>query len=183
MLTIDIPEFEVYDEKNNRFISIKACSISLEHSLISISKWEQKWKKPFLSKLEKHKKTDDELLDYIRCMCLTKNVDPLLFKHLPGEAIQKINEYIEDPMTATWFNKREDNTNSREIVTSELIYYWMIKMNIPTEFQKWHLNRLMTLIEIFAIKDSPPKKMSASEIAKRRTALNAARLKQYNTRG
>ena len=183
MITIDIPEFEIYDEKDNRFISIKSYSISLEHSLISISKWEQKWKKPFLSKLDRHKKTNEEILDYIRCMCLTKNVDPLVFKYIPDEVITKVNAYIDDPMTATWFNKTDDRASSREIVTSELIYYWMIKLNIPTEFQKWHLNRLMTLIEIFSIKDTPPKKLSASEIAKRRTALNAARLKQFNTRG
>lgn len=183
MLKIDIPAIEIFVEELNEFISTKPITLVMEHSLISVSKWEQKWHKPFLSKLDKHKKTDEEMIDYIRCMTVTQNVDPIIFYHLPTDAIMKINEYIDDPMTATWFNKRDNERESREIVTSEIVYYWMIKLNIPVEFQKWHLNRLMTLIEVFSVKDAPPKKLSNSEIARRRTALNAQRLKQFNTRG
>jgi len=183
MLILDIPAIEAFDENTNEFISISPTSLHMEHSLVSVSKWEEKWHKPFLSPLKEHEKTDEEMMDYIRCMTITKNVDENLFKYMPPEYLMKINEYIQDRRTATWFNKQETTNKNREITTSELIYYWMIKLNIPVEFQKWHLNRLMTLIEIFSIKDAPPKKVSKSELARQRSALNAARLAKYHTKG
>lgn len=183
MLSIDIPALEIFIEETNEFISTQPVTLQMEHSLISLSKWEQKWHKPFMSKLKEHEKTNEQLLDYIRCMTLTKNVDDNVFLYMPAECIAKINEYIDDPMTATWFNRPKDEKPSREIMTSELLYYYMIKLGIPVEFQKWHLNRLQTLIEVFAVKDAPPEKLSKAEIAKRRTALNNARLAKYNTRG
>lgn len=179
MLTINVPSIEYFDDNTNIFFTIDGGKIELEHSLISISKWESKWKKPFLSKDEK---TNAEVLDYIRCMTITKNVNPDLYKNLTDENIKSINKYIEDPMTATTFRYSEEKKKG-EVITSELIYYWMITWNIPIEFQKWHLNRLLTLIRICAIKNSGSKKMSSTEIMKQNSILNAARRKKLNSKG
>lgn len=181
MLTITIPESEGWDAEKEEFITAcPAQTLTMEHSLLSVSKWESKWKKPFISK---EPKSDEELIDYVRCMTLTKNVDPDVYKRLPVSAISQINDYIGDPMTATWFSKEENEQHSREVITSELIYYWMIASNIPFECQKWHLNRLMTLIRVCAKKNAPPKKMSKGEIMRRNSALNAARRKKLHTKG
>lgn len=181
MLQITIPEVELWDEKNNRFLYVKEQTLSLEHSLVSISKWESKWCKPFLSSEEK---TTAETLDYIRCMTLTQNVNPDTYKYLTRENIREINEYIEAPMSATTiYDPDHTPKHSREKITSELIYYWMIAMNIPLECQKWHLNRLLKLIQVCSIKNTPPKKMGKQQIMSRNAALNAARRKQLNTKG
>ena len=116
-------------------------------------------------------------------MTLTQNVKPEVYDHLSENNILQINEYINAPMTATTFNERLEKGRSKEIITSELIYYWMIKLNIPVEFQKWHINRLLTLIRVCEIKETPPKKMSQAEIMRRNAALNAARRQQLNSRG
>lgn len=179
MLTITIPASEQFDDSKQEFIEIKEQTLSLEHSLISLSKWESKWCKSFLSRKDK---THEELIDYIRCMTLTPHVDPNVYYGLSNENIDQINAYIEAPMTATHFYENETST-SREIITAELIYYWMIAQNIPMECQKWHLNRLLTLIKVCNIKNSPPKKRSAREIMSRNAALNAARKKRLNTKG
>lgn len=175
---------EFFDERTEEFISIKSQHIVLEHSLLSISKWESKWKKAFLdSTLEKNKKTEEEMMDYIRCMTVTPNVNPLLYRCLSNENLQAINNYINDPMTATTFSDKGHST-SRTIITSELIYYWMVAYNIPAEYEKWHINRLLTLIRICTIKaNSSNKKMSASEIRNQNAALNAARRAKYHTSG
>ena len=180
MLTIHIPASEKFDDAKNEFIYTKETSIQIEHSLISLSKWESKWHKPFFHPTDK--KTNEEVLDYIRCMTLTQNVKPEVYYALTNANIKEIQDYIDDPMTATTFS---DNTStpSREIVTSELIYYWMVAYNIPVEFEKWHLKRLLTLIKICSIKNSKPKKMSRKAILSRNAALNAARRKQFNTSG
>lgn len=181
MLTITIPGAEMYDESRNEFITTKAQTLQLEHSLVSISKWESKWKKPFLSK---DKKTHEETLDYIRCMTLTQNVDPKVFLIIPNNIIQKITEYIDSPMTATWFNEKDEKKKSSEIVTSEIIYYWMISNNIPFECQKWHLNRLLTLIRVCNIKNNKnAKKMSQKEIMNSNRELNKARRAKHGTSG
>lgn len=187
MLPITIParpDSEIYDESKNEFITVegleKDVTLQLEHSLVSISEWESKWHKPFLGKDDK---TIEETIDYIRCMTLTQNVDPRVFNFLTNENIKAINDYIYDPMTATTFSNEKRGGNSREIITSELIYYWMITANIPVEFQKWHLNRLITLIKVCSYKNEPPKKMSKSEILRRNAELNAARRKQLNSKG
>lgn len=179
MLSITIPAGEAYDEKNECFIPVKETELELEHSLISLSKWESKWHKPFLTNKEK---TYEETLDYIRCMALNKKVDPNVYLFLTEENIKAINDYIYDPMTATTIHEEKTGRN-HETVTSELIYYWMIEIGIPPEYQKWHLNRLMTLIRVCNVKRTPPKKMSKRDIMSRNAALNAARRKQFNSKG
>lgn len=180
MLEIDVPARELYDEINDRFISVNATTLKLEHSLVSISKWEAKWCKPFLGRSEK---TTEETLDYIRCMTLTQNVDPNVYKALTNGNIEKIHEYINAPMSATTFRENPNAPKSREIITSELVYYWMITLGIPVEFQKWHFNRLLTLIRVFNVKNKPPRKMSQREIMANNAALNNARRKAMNTKG
>mgnify|MGYP006923196361 CR=1 FL=1 len=177
-LTI-ITEPEQWDEVNQQFIPPKGHLLRLEHSLVSISKWESKWHKPFLSKLEK---TQEEVIDYIKCMTTTQNVDPDVYNFLSIENVNAINEYINAPMTATTFSNNDKNGN-REVITAEIIYYWMIALNIPFECQKWHLNRLLTLVKVCSIKNQPSKKMSKKDIMSRNAALNAARRQQYNTKG
>ena len=167
MLQIMIPSLEQWDEEKQEFVYTKGQTLQLEHSLVSLSKWESKWCKAFLSKRQK---TFEETIDYVKCMTLTQNVDP-------------INKYIEAPMTATYFSEEKKGSGGGEQVTAELIYYWMIALNIPFECQKWHLNRLLTLIRVCSIKNKPPKRMSKRELMRRNSALNAARKKQFNTRG
>ena len=180
MLQIVIPGQEFWDEQKQEFINTKEQVLQLEHSLISLSKWEAKWCKVFLSKQEK---TQEETIDYIKCMTITPNIDPEVYNHLTRENIKEIEDYIAAPMTATYFSSDNAGKSSREQVTSELIYYWMIALNIPFECQKWHLNRLLTLIKVCNIKNQPPKKMSKREIMSRNAALNAARRQQLNTKG
>lgn len=180
MLTITIPERELWDEERAEFVSVKEQTLQLEHSLVSLSKWESKWKKPFLTKEDK---TPEETIDYIRCMTLTPNVKPEVYKCLTHDNIAKINNYISDPMTATTINMHGLSKGGKEIVTSELVYYWMVALNIPFECQKWHLNRLITLIQVCNVKNTPPKKMSKRDIMSRNAALNAARRKKYNSKG
>ena len=182
MLTLQIPPREFFDERKQEFINFEGCSLQMEHSLISLSEWEAKWKKPFLNKPES--RTNEELLDYFRCMTITKNVNPLAFASLTQEHINTIVNYINDPMTATWFS--EDGKPSKrptEVVTSELIYYWMIAQNIPFECRKWHLNRLLTLIRVCNVKNNPPKKMSKADIARRQRELNEQRKKKLGPKG
>lgn len=179
MLEITIPGSELFDEETMTFAQTKSVTVLLEHSLLSISKWESKWKKPFLSKDQKSK---EETVDYVRCMTVTKNVPPEVYLGLTNENLESVSDYINDPMTATWF-REERSRPSREVVTSELIYYWMIASDIPMECQKWHLNRLLTLIRVCQIKNQPTKKMSKGELARRNSELNEARRKKYNTTG
>ena len=181
MLTITIPESEQYDPIRNEFFTIKKQTLVLEHSLLSVSKWESKWHKPYLSK---DNKTEEELLDYIKCMTISQGVDPLVYYVLTPNDLKKIFDYIGDSMTATTISNQKKSSASREIITSEIIYYWMVTLNIPFDpCQKWHLNRLLTLIEVVSIKNQPAKKMSRRELAQRNTSLNAARRSKYGTRG
>ena len=179
MLKITIPEMEFYDEDNNEFIMFNEQVLQLEHSLVSISKWESKWHVPFLDGKDK---TLEQIIDYVRCMTITQNVKPEVYNRLTEDNLKAINDYIENPMTATTFSDINQRP-SREIITSEIIYYWMVSFNIPFECQKWHLNKLLTLIKVCNIKNSPPKKMSRQEILSRNRALNEARKKNLNTRG
>lgn len=180
MLQITIPAIELWDENKQEFIQTKDEVLLLEHSLISISKWESKWNKVFLSKADK---SFDETIDYIKCMTINKDVSQEAYLRLTQKNIEDINNYIGAPMTATTINEDKNAKASREPVTSELIYYWMISLNIPFECQKWHINRLLTLIKVCNIKNAPPKKQSKRDILSRNAALNAARRKQYNTKG
>ena len=182
MLRLIIPEQEHWDEHNQQFINIKEQTLVLEHSLVSLSKWESKWNKPFLTKAAKN---DEETIDYIKCMTITQNVDPIIYLFLTDEHIIQVNNYVDAPMTATWFSdesEQKSKTNSEQ-VTSELIYYWMIALNIPFECQKWHLNRLLTLIKVCNAKNQPKKKKSMKEIMNRNRMINEARKKKYNTTG
>ena len=180
MLTITIPPVEEWDEERNEFVYTKEYTLQLEHSLVSLSKWESKWNKPFLTKAEK---SQEEIVDYIRCMTITQNIDPVVYNYLTNGNIQQIYEYIESPMTATTFSKQENVAPNREIITAELIYYWMIALEIPFECQKWHLNRLMTLIRVCNIKNQPPKKQGRKALLSRNAALNKARRAQLGTLG
>ena len=186
MLQITVPAREaqdLWDEEHEEFISIPATKeqkLQLEHSLIALSKWESKWCKPFFTKEEK---TYEETIDYIRCMTITANVKPEVYYALTNENVSEVTKYINAPMTATTFSSRKRGGASREQITSELIYYWMIVFNIPFECEKWHLNRLLTLIRICEVKNEPPKKMSKGALMSRNKSLNAARKKKLNTHG
>ena len=181
MLQIVVPiSPEGWDERKQEFVEPEEKILQLEHSLISISKWESRWCKPFLSKKGL---TREETLDYIKLMTVTPNVPPDTYDHLTSKNIEQITQYINAPMTATTISEDKSGKNNREVITAELIYYWMIALNIPFECQKWHLNRLLTLIRVCNIKNTPPKKRSKRDIMSQNAALNAARRKQLNTRG
>lgn len=185
-ITIPVqPDRELFDETTGEFITIpglkKEQKLQLEHSLVSISKWESKWHKPYLSQTEK---SEDEIIDYVRCMTITQNVDPEVYRYLTSENVRQITEYIENPMTATWFLEDKDETKkTKKVYTAERIYYFMIALNIPVEFQKWHLNRLLTLIRVCNIENQPPKKRGLNETLRGNAAINKARKKQLNTKG
>lgn len=181
MLQITVPGTELYDEMNNEFITVKECTLTLEHSLDSLSKWESKWCKPFLSK---DGLTTEQTLDYIQCMTITQNVPPITYALITENNIEQVEKYINAQMTATWFSEETKRGRSTgEIVTAELIYYWMIALQIPMECDKWHLNRLLTLIKVCNIKNAPPKKMGKRATMSRNAAINAARRKQLNSNG
>lgn len=180
MIVIEIPPTEFFDESTETFESVRGCSLKLEHSLLSVSKWESRWKKPFL---DVKGKTEEETLDYVRCMTLNPPQNDSVYYAIPNEEIERIGSYIETDQTATWFNESKNAPPNRQIVTSELIYYWMVSCGIPFECQKWHLSRLMTLIRICQVKNSPDKKMSQRDIFAQNSKLNAARRAARRSRG
>lgn len=180
MLRITIPAVEQWDEENMEFISSKETTLQLEHSLVSLSKWESKWQKPFYSNTQR---TMDEIIDYVKCMTITKNVADEVYRNLTTENVNEISAYIENPMTATTFSDKNTKKGSNEQITAEIIYYWMVSLQIPMECEKWHLNRLITLIRVCSIKNAPPKKMSKRDIMSRNRSLNAARKQKLNTTG
>ena len=179
MLTITVPGDEMFDNSTQEFVTQGDVILELEHSLVSLSKWESKHEKPFLGKADK---TTEETLDYVRCMTLTE-VPEEIFLRLSAENFDAVNEYINAKMTATWFSEQPGSPQSSEVITAELIYYWMVSFSIPFECETWHLNRLFTLIRVCSIKQSKPKKMSRSEIAARNRELNAQRRAQLGTKG
>lgn len=180
MLRIIVSGDEFFDEVKQEFTTQGDITIDLEHSLLSLSKWESKYEKPFLSKEDK---TTEETLGYIEAMILTPDIPPEVFPKLSQSNHDAINAYINAKMTATWFREVPGPLTSSEIITSELIYYWLTAFNIPFECETWHLNRLFTLIKICSIKGAKPKKMSRSELAARQRDLNAQRRAQYGTKG
>ena len=180
MLTIVIPGTEMFDETKQEFVTEGDITLELEHSLVSLSKWESIYEKPFLGTKEK---TTEEVLDYIKVMTVTPNIPPEIYLNLSESNIQAINNYIDAKKTATWFNDPSPTSASRDIITAELIYYWMIVFHIPFECENWHLNRLFTLIRVCNLKQAKPKKMSRAEIAARNRELNAQRRQQLGTKG
>lgn len=181
MLEVSIPDIEAWDDSKEEFVTlVKGRMLTLEHSLISISKWECKWHKPFLTD---EPKTDEESIDYIKCMTLDKNVDSKIYKYIPSDIVTQIYDYIQNPMTATTFNNFQKKSFDRTIITNEVIYGWMVSLQIPCEFEKWHLNRLLTLIRVCEAQNTPSKKMNKKEVASMYSELNAVRRKKYNTKG
>lgn len=180
MLEITVPQKELWDEEKEEFAyQGQEQTLRLEHSLVSLSKWEAKYKKPFLSKKPK---TMEEVRDYVRFMTVTQNVDPEVYRRLTPDNYREINAYIDDPMTATWFNEERKTTRGQQ-VTSELIYYWMIESGVPPEYQKWHLNRLLTLLKVCSVERQANKKKSKREVLSENAALNAARKARLRTKG
>lgn len=177
MHTITIKGIDFWDEVTEEFISVKTQTITIEHSLVSISKWEQKWHKPYLGS---EVKTRAESIDYVRCMTITQHVDPLLYECITPKQMEEINAYISDPMTATWFDDSVNKQRSHDIVTNEVIYGWMSALQIPYDpCQKWHFNRLMTLIRVVNENNQPEKKMSQRDALELQRKLNAKRRAQY----
>lgn len=183
MLKLHIPAREWFNEATQEFVlQSKACDLMLEHSLLSVSKWEAKWKKPFLD--DKIPRTDEEFLDYVRCMTINQGVDPIVYYNLTPPLIKQIRKYIDDPMSATTVARHQNKRpGAKKTVTSELIYFWMISYGIPFECQKWHLNRLMKLVEVCGAESGGQKKMSKAEIMRENAAINAMRKAKRNTKG
>jgi len=181
MLILDIPEQEYYDEENQEFVYIHTFKLKLEHSLVSISKWESKWKKPFL---KDEQKTPAEFLDYVRCMTINSDVPDNVYQLMGHENLKKIQDYIMDPATATTImdRRKQSSKGRQETVTSELIYYWMLTNGIPFECEKWRLNRLITLIRICNAKGNP-QQMNNQELYAMNAALNRSRRAASGSRG
>lgn len=180
MLTLIVPGMELFNEKTNEFLSTEDVTVVLEHSLVSISKWESSWEKPFIGT---GTKTTEEIIDYVKLMTISPGIPSEVFDRLTDENIQQVNDHINAKMTATTFSEMPAAKGGREVITAELIYYWMVSLNIPFECQEWHFNRLLTLIKVCNQKNQPAKKMSRSEIAARNRSLNEARKAQFNTNG
>lgn len=181
MLTLVLPEREFFDDAKGEFVNSPQVTLTLEHSLVSLSKWESFWEKPFLTD---EPKTDEQAIDYIRCMNLAPEVPPETFSRLLQSQMDTVADYIDKKMTATWFNEGPTKGHPTEVVTAEIIYFWMIALNVPFECQDWHLNRLLTLIKVCNQKNQPDKpKMSQAELMARNRALNEERRKRWNTSG
>lgn len=188
MLEISIPPQEIINDDTYDIIQIPGANLTLEHSLVSLKKWEEKWHVPFLRK--DPPKTPEQLRDYVRCMTInSKVVNPIIYNYIPKDIMDEIAAYIENPMTATWFGngfgskKPQNETLDNKIITAELVYYWMICLNIPVEFQKWHFNQLITLIRVCNEENKPPEKRSPREITSEYKRINELRKRQYNTKG
>lgn len=180
ILRITIPSVEVYDEVKEEFFYTKEYKLSLQHSLVSLAKWEARWEKPFLGE---EVRTREETLDYIKCMTITQNIPDSAYNFLDVESLNKIKRHIKAPMTATVITKRPGTPTNKEVYTAEIIYYWMIALNIPVEYQTWHLSRLLTLIEVCNIKNNPPKKMGRQETLRMHRQLNRERMEKLKTKG
>lgn len=175
MLNITIPAQQLWDSVKEEFIYTKETKLQLEHSLVSITKWEEKHHKTFLK--DDPPKTRDETIDYIRCMTITQNINPDAYNYLTPDNMRSIEEYIKDPMTSLVFPKENRVSSNRDVLSHETLYYYMFKLGIPMECQKWHINALIALIKVFDIKDAPKKKSSTSDAYAEHRAAHAARRK------
>jgi len=180
MLKLTVPGVESYDEEKEEFVEVGEVVLELEHSLVSLSKWESQYEKPFLGNSEK---STEEIIGYIKAMVVTPEVPEEIFSRLSEANMLEINDYIDAKMTATWFHEAPGAPATREVVTAELVYYWMVTFSIDWEAQYWHLNRLFTLIRVCNIKNAKPKKMSRAEVAARNRELNAQRKPQLGPKG
>lgn len=183
MLDVTIPSQDLFDERSETFIHIEKCHLQLEHSLVALHKWESKWHEPFLGTTSK---TKEQIDDYIRCMTLNKDVDPIIYQYIPSFVLKEILKYMKDPMTATWFSNpgnSQSMTGRKEVITAEIIYYWMITLGIPVKFEEWHLQQLLTLIRVINVKNAPSKKMNKKDILARNRQLNAARRAKNKSKG
>lgn len=180
MLRLKIAPTEMWDERKQEFVQTGERELMLEHSLVSLAKWESKWQKPFL---DQKPKAGDEMLDYVRCMTITQNVSPETYSRLTTGNMAEIEQYISRPMTATTFSAEQHGNRNGEKTTAELIYYWMVTLSIPFECEKWHLNRLLALIRVCNLKNQPARKKSQRAILQENRALNAARRQRLRTRG
>ena len=180
MLELKVEGMEFFNDDTQEFYTVAPVTLRLEHSLVSVSKWESKWKTPFLSAKDL---TIEQSRDYIKCMTINQHVDPLVYASLTNSHMETVNEYIKEERTATTFDERRVGPPNRQVITSELIYFWMAQYNIPFECQKWHLSRLLTLIRIASIKNAPEKKMSKRAVMSKNASLNAARRKAMHTKG
>jgi hypothetical protein len=180
MLRITVGGDELFNEETDTFSTDELVELQLEHSLVSLSKWESKWEIPFLGALAK---TEEQVLDYVRMMIVGPEPAPEVFQKIKNQSLSEINTYINAKMTATWFRESERPEPQREVITAELLYYWMIALEIPFECQNWHLNRLLTLIKVCNAKRAPKKKVGRREAAIARRDLNAERRAQLGTSG
>lgn len=181
MLAIRIPKKEYFIESTSEFVTVDECILHLEHSLRSVAMWESLWEKPFFSDKPL---SVVQTIDYIKCMTLDINVNPFVYKGITNDIVEKVEQYIKRPMTATWFNEPNENKpKSKKALTAEVIYWQMTVLNIPFECDQWHLNRLLTLIKVCSIKNAPPKKLSKQEARNRNRAINAANRKRFGSTG
>ena len=178
MRKVIIEAKEAWDPVNEMFVEIPRREFMIEHSLISISRWESKWHKPFLST----NKTVEEWIDYIKCMTLNPNIPEDTYAYLTTKDLTDIDAYTSDLMTATWFSNKEQGRRGSQKITSELIYSWMVDLGIPFECEKWHINRLLTLIRVCTVKMNA-EKMSKKDLYAQNRALNMARRKRLGTKG
>lgn len=189
MLTLEVPDREYFNEGNGEFVTITGRTLKMEHSLLSLSKWEEKWHEPFLGRVgQKTEHTPEQIAYYMSCMVVGEDIPPSFFEGLSSDLANQIRDYIDDPHTATTFydpNGQKSQGGRKQTVTAELIYYWMFRLDIPIELQSWNLNRLMTLIRVCEIQDKPKKgnKIPRSKLAAQRSALNAQRMAQLGTTG
>lgn len=188
MITITVdpgPRIEYWDKEKEEFIVIEELdrpyTINLEHSLISVSLWESRWHIPFITKDGKH--TLEQTLDYIKCMTITKNVPDVVYKRIKAQDVERISDYINDPMVAPVYRAPDKKKNKNQVVTSITVYGWMTSLQIPWQAEKWHYNRLLELIEEVNANNTPPEKMSKKEIMERNRKLNEERRKKYNSKG
>lgn len=182
MLKLIVPSEEYYDEETNTFSQTKDYVLQLEHSLVSISKWESKWKKPYISKA---KKTYQERCDYVRCMTITQNIPPHVYRNLTEAALARVDLYMADPMSATTIRSiKGKGGGGSSSITSETVYYWMIQYGIPFSCEKWNFNRLMALINICGRKVSNQgKKPNGKHLMQQMYDLNEKRKAQFHTKG